>query len=214
MLMNLCHDMCLKTTLLKIDNLNAHVLRIPSSAPWLPLVIVAQFFVMCQWPWKYGSRSKFVIHDTPSLGGEYLYQVWKRVLFWVDNYGLDMILLSQFFIHKQMTWTIWVKVKTYYTQNTPFLSSRISVPSMKSISPLKGKLWQGQDFICPELQEICPTCINFAISMEKDNKDTYQAYMPQKSVRFFKLSCISKWIRTGIYNGNKPHSLYDSKTSW
>ena len=47
---------------------------------WCRSDFIFPFFskVMSRWPKKYGSRSKLVIHDTPSLSGEYLYLM-KRI---------------------------------------------------------------------------------------------------------------------------------------
>ena len=43
----------------------------------MPDFVVRHGNVMTRWPWKYGTRSKAVIHDTPSLSGEYLYHEWR-----------------------------------------------------------------------------------------------------------------------------------------
>ena len=43
---------------------------------------------------KYGSMSKVIIHNTPSLSGEYLYQVWEGSLHWKESYCTDTISLS------------------------------------------------------------------------------------------------------------------------
>ena len=87
---------------------------------------------MSTWPTS-GSRSKVT---TPSFSGEYLYQVWKQSLQWRENYGMDMISLSHIFLqsHEQMTWKIWVKVKSRYTYK-------------KRIPPVEGNLWSGHDFV-------------------------------------------------------------------
>ena len=62
-----------------------YILKDPPTGKWVEGKrgehdFVASFFLTNLWPWRYGSRSKVVIHDIPSLSGEYLYQVRKGLL--------------------------------------------------------------------------------------------------------------------------------------
>ena len=54
--------------------------------------IFYQFFfskVMGEWPWRYKTRSKVIMHDTPSHASDHLYLIWKESIQNCRSYRAD-----------------------------------------------------------------------------------------------------------------------------
>ena len=49
------------------------------------ILVFKQFYykAMVEWPWRFMSRSKVIVHDTPSHAGDHLCHIWKES---IQNY--------------------------------------------------------------------------------------------------------------------------------